>query len=174
MAWNCKSKSEVCKYSIKNENVEKAYCIECKNELSTKGGATGGVLRYPKSRNALDLLQKANAQPVIATSTSDQVKKNLKITHLLSADTSKDDEATLKSVLARMTSKDLIGFNTIAQSKHLPLGLLAREFNVAKSPNTIRSYIMRYAERIERKMASTLIDLRNKNERLSCEQKIGQ
>ena len=144
---------------------ETAICkvSTCKKILKIGGGSTKGLHSHLLSKHKLKVTSQAQA-PSLSRGTSNskdleeepQIKKP-KITNYFSK-TSKKEE-NVSEVLARMTAKDGISFNTICNSTSIRARLVVRGYkNIPKSRNTIRKMVLDYYEQIKKQVIKEIID----------------
>lgn len=67
-----------------------------------------------------------------------------------------------------MTSRDCLSFNVIASSQDIKSGLQARKFeNIPANPNSVKSMVMKFGEKVRDNLKVELCKLKEKGERFS-------
>lgn len=120
-----------------NKNQDKGQCIKCLRVLKAENKSTGGLHNHMKTVHNENVLKRQSNE--IASSSATKITSFFQNTEV----------ETLDQVLSRMAALDGIPFQLFCTSEDIRKGLLARGFtDIPQSPNTIRKYILRYADKI--------------------------
>lgn len=138
-----------------------AKCKKCSKEIKCVGGSTSGLHTHLKTIHGINLKRKCDTSNAEEPSTSKQPK-------LITSYFKSNKNEELSKVLARMTARDGLSFNTLINSYDIRQGLSARGFeNIPKSSNTIRNMVLEYSKIIKNNVISEIANLKSQDKRFS-------
>lgn len=169
------NESLVWKYYLRAVDAQTAQCKICKKEFKTKGGSTKGLHVHLNSKHSINLIKRKHDDAIDAAIDSSAEKNNK---HCSGNEKEKKVKVTdyfvpvednsLSAVLARMCAKDSFTFRVFCTSSDLRVSLRARGFNnIPTSPNTIRSIVFKYFEKIKSAKIVEFKNLKAKNVKFS-------
>lgn len=148
--------NSVWRFFLTNKERNKAKCLKCMRIIKTEGSSTSSMHSHMKNKHKINTLKRlinVNISSDINNNVGSSTPANkVKINDFFA------EKEYLEEVIARMASLDGISFNLFCTSEDIRKGLIARGFkNIPTSPNTIRKYVLSYAEKI-RKATTTQFD----------------
>lgn len=168
----CQDDTSIWKFFLKDRSKQFAKCVKCSNVLKTAGGSTSSLHKHMKNVHSISTLkrQAERNDSIISTSsslpaaTSNERPKKSKISDYYNV----VESETLQLVIARMASLDGIPFDMFCKSEDLRKGLTARGFqNIPTSHNTIREYVLGYANQIRQRVILQLKHLKSDDTKFS-------
>lgn len=153
-----KDDSSVWRYFLTNKDRNKGKCLQCFRIIRADGSSTSALHSHMKNIHKVNTLKRHLDVASPSPSTS-------KITDFYG----KSDNESLDEVISRMAALDGISFQLFCTSEDIRKGLIARGFkDVPKSPNTIRKYVLDFAERIRNKTISRFNQMKLKGHKFSA------
>lgn len=146
------------------KNKDFAVCSKCKCLIATKGGSTKGMKTHLKAKHGIEEPNPPYISDESQSKHEEIPTKKTKITHFFS--TSEDN--SVHAVIARLTAKDLLPFSVLSTSLDLRMAMHCWNVDIPKSPNTIRQYMLAYAEKLQTDISGMLNSKKESGERFSC------
>lgn len=149
--------SSVWRYFLTNKDQNKGKCQKCSRIIKANGKSTSALHNHMKNIHNVNTLKRD-------TDSSSSTICTPKLTKIFGSAGSE----TLQEVIARMAALDGIPFLMFCTSEDIRKGLIARGFrDIPKSPNTIRKYVLNYAEEIRNKTIVQLGQLKSAGNKFS-------
>ena len=152
------------------ENKRRVKCAHCVQEFSLPPNMATSAIKYHLEKKHKIIIARATTPAAMmseASSSSSSRASSLTRDDSILAHFPKRDQATPELVVARLTALDRISFSTLASSKEIREGFLARNLKIPATPQGVKKLVMGFASSVQDKVKVEIKQRRDGGEKFT-------